>query len=727
MQEANDRSSTCEKDQPDAKILVVDDREDKLLALHAVLQELGAATFTARSGEEALKLVLEHDFAVVLLDVNMPGLDGLETAALIRQRRKSAHTPIIFITAYSDEMLTMQGYSLGAVDYILSPVVPEILRTKVKVFVDLFRMTQSAKQQAEERIALAREQAARAAAEEANRRSSFLAEASRALSGSLDFTATIQELFSMVVPRLADLCTFSSLDEHGLIERTDLAWEVAEDRPCKSSVGAIPAALKGGVEQVLATHQALLLESAALAEAARESDEAIGSSESAPVLPLNSAVIYPLMARGRTVGVLCFATGPGGRVFKETDLSLIEDLANRAAIALDNALLYQELRKADRQKNEFLAVLGHELRNPLAPIRNAAEVLRIAGSDPNRSSWAREIIERQVKHLARLVDDLLDVSRITRGKIRLDLAPVDVSNVVSAAIETSLPLINSRKHTLAASLPPEPLWIKADSGRVAQVIGNLLNNAAKYTPEGGRITLTVNRESDEVVFRVADTGVGLPKEMLSKIFDLFAQAERAPNSFHDGLGVGLTLVRRLVEAHGGSVQPFSAGPNQGSEFVVRLPALREEGLQPVEVKRPEPGPVPHRGLRVLIVDDNKDAAESTGDWLRLSGFEVQLAGDGPAALKAAAGFRPDVVLLDIGLPVMDGYEVARQLRAQPSNEQLVIIAATGYGQEQDEQRSMKAGFDSHLTKPFDPSRLTELLISLCSARTAALGDLKNVS
>jgi len=279
MQEANDRSSTCEKDQPDAKILMVDDREDKLLALHAVLQELSAATFTARSGEEALKLVLEHDFAVVLLDVNMPGLDGLETAALIRRRRKSAHTPIIFITAYSDEMLTMQGYSLGAVDYILSPVVPEILRTKVKVFVDLFRMTQSAKQQAEERIALAREQAARAAAEEANRRSSFLAEASRALSGSLDFTATIQELFSMVVPRLADLCTFSSLDEHGLIERTDLAWVIADNGLCKFSVGAIPAALKGGVEQVLATHQALLLESAALAEAAREIDEAIGSSE----------------------------------------------------------------------------------------------------------------------------------------------------------------------------------------------------------------------------------------------------------------------------------------------------------------------------------------------------------------------------------------------------------------------------------------------------------------
>jgi signal transduction histidine kinase/DNA-binding response OmpR family regulator len=729
MEGITDRSSP-EKSQPAAKILVVDDRPDKLLALQAIIEELEETVFSARSGDEALKLVLEHDFAVVLLDVNMPGLDGLETAALIRQRKKSLHTPIIFITAYPDEMLTMKGYSLGAVDYILSPVVPEILRTKVKVFVDLFRMTQSAKQQAEERIALAREQAARTAAEEASRRSNFLAEGSRALSGSLDFAAVVQQLFSIVVPSLADVCTLTSIDQQSRIERTELAWSITGNESCKTAAGAIPIALEQAVAQVLTTGKARVIENVGPAEAPPESDAAkvIDSGELATLPPIRSAASFPLTARGRIVGVLCLALGSSDRAFRDSDLSLIEDLANRAAIALDNALLYEQLQKTDHQKNEFLAVLGHELRNPLAPIRNAVEILRIAGSEPDRLIWARDIIERQVKHLARLVDDLLDVSRITRGKIRLQLSSVDVSQVLSAAVETSMPLISSRRHRLTISPPPQPLWIKADFGRIAQVIANLLNNAAKYTPEGGRISLAAEQDGEEAVFRVTDTGVGLPKEMLSNIFDLFARDERAANSFHDGLGVGLTLVRRLIEIHGGSVHAFSAGPEKGSEFSVRLPVLRMDSLSPVESSHSEPPSLkPAIGLRVLIVEDKEDAAECTGELLRLAGCEVQLASDGPAALKSVGAFRPDAVLLDIGLPGMDGYEVARRLRARPSGEQLILIAASGYGQEQDRQRSLKAGFDTHLTKPFDPAHLTDLLISLRSARRKPVGELKNVS
>jgi signal transduction histidine kinase/DNA-binding response OmpR family regulator len=662
--------------------------------------------------------VLEHEFAVVLLDVNMPGMDGLETAALIRKRKKTAHTPIIFITAYADEMLTMQGYSLGAVDYILSPVGPDILRTKVKVFVDLYCMSQSAKLQAEERIALVKEQAARAAAEEANRRSSFLAEASRALSRSLDFQATVQELFSVVVPALADVCSLTPIDEHGRTGRTELTWATSGERPARISVGTIPPALARGVEHALAAREPQVIEDrgpgGTLAELADQSGDPI---ESAPVPPICSGAIFPLMARGRMLGVLCFGLGPGGQVLNDFDWSLMEDLANRAAIALDNALLYQQLQNADDQKSEFLAMLGHELRNPLAPIRNAVEMLRIAGSDQTRLTWVQGIIERQVKHLTRLVDDLLDVSRITRGKIELQLAPLEVSTVVSAAVETSMPLMDSRKHRLTVSIPPKALWIRADAGRIAQVMGNLLNNAAKYTPEDGRISLTVEQEADEVVFRVADTGIGLSEDMRLRIFDLFAQGQRPPNSLHEGLGVGLTLVRRLVELHGGSVDARSAGLNKGSEFVVRLPMLREAGIESADATCPPPGEVLDKGLRVLVVDDNKDAAQSTALLLRLFGFQAQLAYDGAEALKAVAEFRPDAVLLDIGLPVMDGYEVARRLRAQPSAERLVLIAASGYGQEEDQLRSREAGFDTHLTKPLDPPHLTEILVSLCSRKS----------
>jgi signal transduction histidine kinase/DNA-binding response OmpR family regulator len=702
----------------EAKILVVDDRPDKLLAFETILQELQQEIITANSGEEALKLVLEHEFAVVLLDVNMPGLDGLETAALIRKRKRSAHTPIIFITAYPDEMLTMQGYSLGAVDYILSPVVPEILRTKVKVFVDLFCMTQRAKRQVDERIALAREQAARAAAEEASRRSILLADATRALFSSLDFWTTVHELFSLAVPSLADFCSFTAVNPRGGLERTELAWITAGGLQGNTSAETVPVPLAPSIEQALATRKPQFFEhddsSAPLARAVTGAE--LAPDRLAEVPRLRSGGMFPLIARGRIVGVACFAAGSVGRVFSEADLLLLEDLTGRAAIALDNAQLYQQLHDADRHKNEFLAMLGHELRNPLTPIRNAAELLRRVGPDPQRLDWAQGVIERQVKHLARLVDDLLDVSRITRGKIELHQEPLEVSEAIRTAVEISRPLLESRGHRFTISVPARPLWIKADPGRIAQVLGNLLNNAAKYTPEGGAIALTANQEDNDVVFRVVDNGTGISRDMLSNIFDLFAQGERPPNSLHDGLGVGLTLVRHLVHLHGGSVDVFSAGPNKGSEFVVRLPLLGDKALPCVESAQPEVAQEPSNGLRVLVVDDNQDVAETVGQLLQWSGFEVQLAYDGEAALKLTSDFRPDAVLLDIGLPVIDGYEIARRLRAQPTGDRLIIIAASGYGQKEDQQRSLAAGCDRHLTKPIDPAQLTDLLNSLCSAK-----------
>jgi len=703
----------------EAKILVVDDRPDKRLAFELILQELQHEIITAGSGEEALKLVLEHEFAVVLLDVNMPGLDGLETAALIRKRKKSAHTPIIFITAYPDEMLTMQGYSLGAVDYILSPVVPEILRTKVKVFVDLFCMTQAAKRQVDERIALAREQAARAAAEEASRRSTLLADATRALSSSLDFWTTVHELFSLVVPSLADFCSFTTVNPRGGLERTELAWMTAGGLRGNTSAETVPAPLAPSIERALATRKPQFFEhdgpkSPLFGQAVPGTEPAAVQLADAPTL--RSGGMFPLIARGRIVGVACFASGSVGRVFSNPDLQLLEDLTGRAAIALDNAQLYQQLQEGDRHKNEFLAMLGHELRNPLTPIRNAAELLRRSGSDPERLNWAQGVIERQVKHLARLVDDLLDVSRITRGKIELQQEPLEVSEAIRTAVEISKPLLESRGHTFTISAPALPLWIKADPGRIAQVLGNLLNNAARYTPEGGTISLTANQEDDDVVFRVLDNGAGISSDMLSNIFDLFAQGGRSPNSPHDGLGVGLTLVRHLVDLHGGSVDVFSAGPNKGSEFLVRLPLLRDKGLTSVESAPPEVSQAPSNGLRVLVVDDNQDVADTVGQLLQWSGFEVQLAYEGDTAIKLTSDFRPDAVLLDIGLPGIDGYEVARRLRAQPMGDRLIIIAASGYGQKEDKQCSLAAGCDRHLTKPIDPKQLIDLLSSLCSAK-----------
>ena len=696
-----------------AKILVVDDRQDKLLVFESILQELKQTIFTARSGEEALKLVLEHEFAVVLLDVNMPGLDGFETAALIRKRRKTAHVPIIFVTSYSDEMLTAQGYSLGAVDYILSPVVPEILRTKVKVFVDLFCLSQSAKRQAEERIALASEHAARAAAEEANRRSSLLAEASRVLSGSLDVRPRVQELFSIVVPALADYCSFTPVDEEGRIGHTDLTWARPNGPPGTASTRAIPPALAESVERAIATRKPQKIANRGTAPT-QSNQNGSDPAELAFEMPICSMSIFPLIARRRMVGVLSFALFSHTRVFNDSDWSLMEDLANRAAVALDNAYLFQQLQNADHQKNEFLAMLGHELRNPLAAIRNAVEVSRIPRLDISKLNWVQGIIERQIEHLMRLVDDLLDVSRITRGTIELQLASLTVSSVVSAAVESSSPLIESRRHRLTVSTPPETLWIKADAVRLAQVLGNLLNNASKYTPEGGSISMTVIREGDQVVFRVTDTGLGLSEEIRSRMFDLFAQGDVPPNSLREGLGVGLTVVRRLVELHGGSVNAFSEGLNKGSEFTVSLPLLHEEEIESANspASAPDPGQASQKILRVLVVDDNDDVAQSTGLMLQLAGFEVELACDGPAALKAVSDFHPDAVLLDIGLPIMDGYEVARRLRAQPSGEQLVILAISGYGQKHNKEDSTNSGFDSYLIKPIDPSHLVNLLLSV---------------
>jgi signal transduction histidine kinase/DNA-binding response OmpR family regulator len=692
-------------------ILVVDDLPEKVLTTELVLADLGENVVRALSGREALRRLLEQDFAVILLDVNMPDMDGFETAELIRQRPRSARTPIIFVTAFGDDLLAARGYSLGAVDYILSPVVPDVLRTKVGVFVDLYRKTEQVRFQAEQQAALACEQAARAAAEEATRRSLFLAEASTALADSLDFDSRLRTLVNLVVPGLADLAGVAAAGEDGRPWRGELAWTLPPDPAVHSRpLGAVAEAddpLRAAQERVLTSGQAVVLEGL-----------------DAPYPPgggvtgrLRAAAVLPLRARGRSLGALTLAQGASGRRFSAADLALAEDLAGRAAVALDNARLFHQLQESARQKDEFLAMLAHELRNPLAPVRNAVQLLRMPQTGAAEQRWARDVIDRQVRHMVRLVDDLLDVSRLTHGLITLKAKRVDAAEVAAGAVEISRPLIDDRRHLLTVSAPPRPLRLEADPTRLEQVLSNLLNNAAKYTDPGGRITLTVGREGGAAVFRVCDTGHGLSPEMLARVFEPFTQVDRSLDRAQGGLGLGLALVKRLVELHGGAVEAHSPGLGRGSEFVVRLPALPEGApAPPAESNGRAAAPAP---ARVLVVDDNVDAAESLALYLRATGCEVCVAHDGPSALQAAESFRPAAALLDIGLPHMDGYELAGRFRARPGGEGVLLVAVTGYGRPEDRARAREAGFDHHFTKPVEPEALDRLLADLPHRGAAA--------
>jgi PAS domain S-box-containing protein len=368
----------------------------------------------------------------------------------------------------------------------------------------------------------------------------------------------------------------------------------------------------------------------------------------------------------------------------------------------------ERLREASRAKDEFLAMLGHELRNPLAPIVTALELMKLKGDVG--TTREQQVIERQVKHMTRLVDDLLDVSRVTRGLVRLDKEPIELADAVAKAVEVASPLLEQKQHHFSASVPRSGLRLEADPTRLTQIIANLLTNAAKYTGRGGRISLGAGREGPELVLSVKDDGDGIGPELLPRVFEPFVQGYQSPERAEGGLGIGLTLVRSLVQAHGGSVCARSEGKGRGSEFVVRLPALtgEEAGAEPPSASGRTPRA--HAGRRrVLVVDDNVDAADLLAGLLRSSGHDVEVAHDGPQALDALATFTPDIAILDIGLPVMDGYELAARLREGLAAPRLRLVAMTGYGQESDRARSSAAGFDRHLVKPVAPRELLALI------------------
>jgi len=555
-------------------ILLVDDQPGRLLSYESILSSLGQNLIHARSGLEALEKLMKDEFAVVLLDVSMPGMDGFETATLIHEHPRFEKTPIIFVTGvHISELDRLKGYKLGAVDYVSIPVVPEILRSKVAVLVELHLKR--------------------------------------------------RELQSVA---------------HGL-QQQNVRLQAEKTRE---------------LEQL----------NIGLTKANAELERAVSSMQT--------------------------------------------EMAERKRIEA-------ALKEADRHKDEFLAMLAHELRNPLAPIRNAVEIMRRSALSDPQLVWSRDVIERQVKHLSRLVDDLLDVSRITRGNINLSRERLPIGTIVSRAIETIQPLLTEQRHELVLDMGEEPLEVEGDLTRLTQVLGNLLNNAAKYTDPGGRISLCLRRVERDVEITVRDTGIGIPPELLPRLFNLFTQVESAAHRSQGGLGIGLALVRQLVEMHGGRVSAHSAGPNQGSEFVIRLPLRDAHARDASYGSAAGNGTVQaaaRRGHRILLADDNRDALDSLATLLQCDGHEVHTAADGAEAFALAVKCRPDVMLLDIGMPKLDGYEVARRVRAEPWGKGTVLIALTGWGQDEDRRRSREVGFDNHLGKPLDPDKLSAMLAKL---------------
>ena len=413
------------------------------------------------------------------------------------------------------------------------------------------------------------------------------------------------------------------------------------------------------------------------------------------------ALFVPLRPRGRTLGTMTLLRGRD-RPFSDAEIELAEELARRAALALDNARLYSELQLADRRKDEFLAMLAHELRNPLAPVSTSLQLLKLRRDDPEVLRRTLEIMERQIGHIVRLVDDLLDVARITRGKIELQRRRVDLEVLIGDAVESLRPRFAARAQTLTVHPPAEPLPIDADPTRLEQVLANLLSNASKYTEHGGHVELTAHRDGGFATVTVSDDGVGMPPELLTRVFELFMQSERALDRSEGGLGIGLTLVRQLVEMHGGTVTAHSDGPGRGSRFVVRLPlAILAQDEPPAE---PSADSAPQEGRDVLVVDDNVEGAEALAELLRIWGHRVRTVYDGAEAVRRALESPPDVILLDIGLPGLDGYQVAERLRSHPQLAATTLIAVTGYGPNVHGSRLDDLGFAHLLVKPVRAQR-----------------------
>jgi signal transduction histidine kinase/DNA-binding response OmpR family regulator len=751
--------------EPPVDILIVDDNPNNLLALEAILANINGRFVKASSGPEALKCLLSQDFALIILDIQMPDMDGFETAEMIRGRERSRRIPIIFLTAFNrSETQVHKGYALGAVDFLFKPIFPEVLRSKVHVFVDLFRKTEEVRKQAELLRDVETHEHERRLAEEKQRWEAELlrqqVDQERQVSQALALTIsereraeealrlsnarlrlladTANQLLFSPEPRRFLSTLYAELSAHLGLEV--YSCYLVEQRPDVEG-------LTGG--ESLRLH----LQSASASdpgEAAAQEWLEFGEGVPGTVAQLREEVVvhegepgsgelkqpgvrvfvcYPMLADGRLIGTLGFGTRLRARL-EDDEIDVLHIVGDQSAMVLERHRLVAELQsraealaEADRRKDEFLAMLAHELRNPLVPIMTGLKTFQMIDPGSPKLQRARDAMERQVRHMVRLVDDLLDVSRVTAGKIELRKDLVDVALIVQQAVQTSQPLMAEKQHELCVSLPPGRLELIVDPARLAQIVSNLLSNAAKYTDNGGRIELSACSVGDLVELRVRDNGRGIRPEMLPQVFGLFVQSDRTLDMAQGGLGVGLTLVKRLVELHGGTILARSAGEGTGSEFIVRLPGvsrlqaanyvppLRRDVTGEFRVLPIPPDPAvatTPRRLRILVVDDNPDIRATLHDLLEMQGHDVEVAEDGPQALERVLASRPDVALVDIGLPGMDGFALAQALRQDPRMTTR-LVAMTGYAQAEDRRRALDAGFAAHIVKPVELDELSRLL------------------
>lgn len=767
---------------PQASILLVDDSAANLLALRVLLEDLGHRIVEVASGEEALRQVQTDTFAVILLDLYMPGMDGFETAARIRGNESDRHTPIIFITAEDIAREQLEtAYRLGAIDFLTKPVQPVVLQAKVRSFVDLFIEKQRVKLEAEQLQMLV---------DGTTDYAMFMLDpdghiatwnSGAALLKGYKAHEIIGQHFSRFYPEEAIASGWPHYElevarREGRFE--DEGWRLRKDGT-RFWASVVITALRNEQGQLRGFSKITrdLTRRRRVEEALRQSEERfrllvegvrdyaiflldpqgvvaswntgaqrLKQYTASEIIGKHFSIFYPaeVSESGWPAHELEVAKAEGRfedegwRVRKDgtqfwanvviTTLrsdtgelrgfsKITRDMTERKR-AEENARRLVEIAAAKRlaedharQLREFLATLAHELRNPLAPIHNSLGILKLPGVDAETTQQMHGVLERQLQHLVRLVDDLLDVSRVMQGKIELRSEPVELATVIARAVETAKPLIEAQRHRLTVEVSDPALTLHADPVRLIQIFGNLINNAAKYAEPEANIWVTARCEGTEAVISVRDTGIGIAADMLPHIFELFTQADHASSKSQGGLGIGLTLVKNLIELHRGSIDVHSAGLGKGSEFIVRLPlacALRDQTDQANHRQRK----ISLAPQRLLVADDNKDAAVSLATLLRLQGHEVSVAYDGASALELAKLHQPSLVFLDLGMPGMDGYEVARQLRGIPELQKTVLAALTGWGQPEDRRRSAEAGFDHHLVKPPDALVVEGLLAEL---------------
>jgi signal transduction histidine kinase len=666
-------------------VLIVDDNADKLIALESILLSLDVDIVRAQSGREALRRLLEQDFAVVLLDVRMPGMDGFETAGLIRERQRSANTPIIFITAFTEEMHVAKGYSLRAVDYIMAPVVPEVLRTKVSVLVELFRATAEVRRQAE----------------------------------SLRYrTAQLHQLTlaSLAINSADSIDTMAALATTSAVDILDvaLASTVAEVDERRTRHVAGPAKANNGAGDGL--------DSPIAAEVRRTNGLVRTIWERAGAARYHGLGV-PLIGRtGVNVGVLEVARRIDAP-FDQEDEDLLVQLAQMTSIAIENAV-FSEAREANRLKDEFISAVSHELRTPLNALRSWAWVLRQQQLPPEKIGTVAEAIERSVVAQARIIDDLLDVSRIMTGKMSLRFEPLDLRPIVEAAIHSLASMAEMQDVRVVQAVEGSPMPIAGDGDRLQQVVANLLSNAIKFTPSGGRVDVAVSSVAGSVILQVRDTGCGIAPGFLPHVFERFRQADGGVTRRAGGLGVGLTIVRQLVDMHGGAVVAQSDGEGRGATFTVTLPLLDEtRTTMPVADGVEEDG---RRldGVRVLLVEDDVDTRNVMLIVLSQAGATVAPSGSAEDAMRRLVAQEFDVILCDIGLPGEDGFSLMRRTRTLPAPVgRIPALALSAFARERDRQRARDAGFDGHLAKPIDPATLLRTLTELLARRAAVVaGD-----